>query len=30
MVLAVPASELTPLPTFIMNGHRNLPVRLHG
>jgi cytochrome P450 len=26
--LAVPASDLTPLPTFIMNGHRTLPVRL--
>lgn len=26
--LAVPASELQPLPTFIMNGHRTLPVRL--
>jgi 2-hydroxy-5-methyl-1-naphthoate 7-hydroxylase len=26
--LAVPAEELQPLPTFIMNGHRGLPVRL--
>jgi len=26
--LAVPVSELQPLPTFIMNGHRTLPVRL--
>ncbi|MEU8122594.1 cytochrome P450 [Spirillospora sp. NPDC049024] len=26
--LAVPSEELTPLPTFIMNGHRTLPVRL--
>ncbi|GAA2409602.1 cytochrome P450 [Streptomyces glaucosporus] len=26
--LAVPADELQPLPTFIMNGHRALPVRL--
>jgi cytochrome P450 len=26
--LAVPADELQPLPTFIMNGHRSLPVRL--
>ncbi|MFF0429990.1 cytochrome P450 [Streptomyces sp. NPDC004520] len=26
--LAVPAEELRPLPTFIMNGHRSLPVRL--
>ncbi|MFC4057186.1 cytochrome P450 [Planomonospora corallina] len=26
--LAVPAEELQPLPTFIMNGHRSLPVRL--
>lgn len=26
--LAVDAQELTPLPTFIMNGHRSLPVRL--
>ncbi|MER5570643.1 cytochrome P450 [Streptomyces goshikiensis] len=26
--LAVPAEELQPLPTFIMNGHRALPVRL--
>ena len=26
--LAVPTSELQPLPTFIMNGHRALPVRL--
>jgi len=26
--LAVPASDLKPLPTFIMNGHRTLPVRL--
>jgi cytochrome P450 len=26
--LAVPAGDLIPLPTFIMNGHRGLPVRL--
>jgi cytochrome P450 len=26
--LAVPKEELQPLPTFIMNGHRSLPVRL--
>lgn len=26
--LAVPREELQPLPTFIMNGHRSLPVRL--
>ncbi|WP_331739341.1 cytochrome P450 (plasmid) [Streptomyces sp. NBC_00637] len=26
--LAVPRQELEPLPTFIMNGHRSLPVRL--
>ncbi|MFF8867327.1 cytochrome P450 [Streptomyces sp. NPDC015139] len=26
--LAVPAGELRPLPTFIMNGHQGLPVRL--
>ncbi|OLT19113.1 cytochrome [Actinomadura sp. CNU-125] len=26
--LAVPRDELQPLPTFIMNGHRTLPVRL--
>ncbi|GII76222.1 cytochrome P450 [Sphaerisporangium rufum] len=26
--LAVPVEELQPLPTFIMNGHRSLPVRL--
>jgi cytochrome P450 len=26
--LAVPETELQPLPTFIMNGHRSLPVRL--
>jgi cytochrome P450 len=26
--LAVPAKQLLPLPTFIMNGHRTLPVRL--
>ena len=26
--LAVPKEELQPLPTFIMNGHRTLPVRL--
>ena len=26
--LAGPASDLLPLPTFIMNGHRTLPVRL--
>lgn len=28
LTLAVPAQELQPLPTFIMNGHRTLPVRL--
>ncbi|MGW5051301.1 cytochrome P450 family protein [Actinokineospora sp. NPDC004072] len=28
LTLAVPAEELQPLPTFIMNGHRSLPVRL--
>lgn len=28
MELAVPRAELRPLPTFIMNGHRSLPVRL--
>ncbi len=28
--LAVPADQLQPLPTFIMNGHRALPVRLAG
>lgn len=28
LTLAVPAEELQPLPTFIMNGHRALPVRL--
>lgn len=28
LALAVPADELLPLPTFIMNGHRSLPVRL--
>ncbi|MEV4466756.1 cytochrome P450 [Micromonospora echinofusca] len=28
MALAVDPDELTPLPTFIMNGHRSLPVRL--
>jgi len=28
LALAVPADELVPLPTFIMNGHRALPVRL--
>jgi cytochrome P450 len=26
--LAIPAEDLKPLPTFIMNGHRTLPVRL--
>lgn len=26
--LAVPSEDLEPLPTFIMNGHRRLPVRL--
>lgn len=26
--LAIPAEDLKPLPTFIMNGHRALPVRL--
>lgn len=28
LVLAVGKEELVPLPTFIMNGHRRLPVRL--
>lgn len=28
LALAVPRKELRPLPTFIMNGHRTLPVRL--
>ena len=28
--LAVPAEDLQPLPTFIMNGHRGLPVRLNA
>ncbi|GIH66868.1 cytochrome P450 family protein [Microbispora siamensis] len=28
MKLAVPVEELVPLPTFIMNGHRSLPVIL--
>jgi cytochrome P450 len=28
LTLAVPAADLQPLPTFIMNGHRSLPVRL--
>lgn len=28
LTLAVSAEELPPLPTFIMNGHRTLPVRL--
>jgi cytochrome P450 len=28
LTLAVPADDLLPLPTFIMNGHRSLPVRL--
>ena len=28
--LAVPDDELQPLPTFIMNGHRSLPVRLNA
>jgi cytochrome P450 len=28
MTLAIPREELLPLPTFIMNGHRSLPVRL--
>lgn len=30
LTLAVPPEELRPLPTFIMNGHRALPVRLSG
>ncbi len=30
LTLAVPPQELRPLPTFIMNGHRALPVRLAG
>ncbi|WP_433309882.1 cytochrome P450 family protein [Micromonospora sp. CA-269861] len=28
IALAVPVADLQPLPTFIMNGHRTLPVRL--
>jgi cytochrome P450 len=28
--LGVPSTELEPLPTFIMNGHRSLPVRLRA
>ncbi|MDX6741580.1 cytochrome P450 [Actinocorallia sp. A-T 12471] len=28
--LAVPPGELKPLPTFIMNGHQSLPVRLRA
>jgi cytochrome P450 len=28
LALAVPPEELRPLPTFIMNGHQRLPVRL--
>jgi cytochrome P450 len=28
LALAVPPAGLRPLPTFIMNGHRSLPVRL--
>jgi len=28
LALAEPADKLLPLPTFIMNGHRSLPVRL--
>lgn len=28
--LAVARDELVPMPTFIMNGHRSLPVRLHA
>lgn len=28
LTLAVPVEELQPLPTFIMNGHRGLPVHL--
>ena len=30
LALATPVSDLKPLPTFIMNGHRTLPVRLKG
>jgi cytochrome P450 len=30
MTLAVDAEELVPYPTFIMNGHQHLPVRLTG
>ncbi len=30
LALAVPAEELTPLASFISNGHRELPVALHG
>lgn len=30
LALAVAPSELRPLPTFISNGHRTLPVALHG
>jgi cytochrome P450 len=30
LTLAVPAKQLLPLPTFIMNGHRTLPVHLNA
>jgi cytochrome P450 len=30
LALAVPPEHLRPLPTFIMNGHRTLPVMLRG
>lgn len=30
LTLAVEPDQLQPLPTFIMNGHRSLPVRLYG
>lgn len=30
MALAVPAEELRPQPSFIVNGHQSLPVRLRG
>ncbi|WP_410672025.1 cytochrome P450 family protein [Amycolatopsis sp. cmx-4-68] len=30
LTLAVDPAELVPYPTFIMNGHRHLPVRLKG
>lgn len=30
LTLAVPAAQVTPLASFISNGHQSLPVRLHG